>query len=202
MITAVTALGNQSQLIMTILFMFLGSILYLLIDHDLIKLSDELIIIVSIVCFCSLFFSIVIYFKPAILLKFLRNWQFVKSYIVRLESLDKLSLKTKMYVLMLAMVRYIIFYLQFYILIKGFNITVSLLELLIFVGLLYGIITFIPSPFMGNIGTREAMSIYLASTLLGLYAPLISFIIWLINVGLSALIGGCIYSYVIRKQSQ
>ena len=200
MITAVTALGNLSQLIVTIFFMISGSIIYLLIDHDLVVLSKELMLTIIPVYLLIFNLLIVIYFKPNLTFKYMHKWKLLKSYILRLESLDKLTVKTKVLVLMLAMFRYMIFYLQFYILIMYFNINISGIELLVFVGLLYGIITFVPSPFMGNIGTREALSIYLASSVLGLYAPVISFIIWLINVALSTLIGGCIYSFVTRKE--
>ena len=65
MITAVTALGNLSQLIVTILFMIIGSILYLLIDHDLVVLSKELmltIIPVYLLIYLRFFYSLSIFF--------------------------------------------------------------------------------------------------------------------------------------------
>ena len=76
-----------------------------------------------------------------------------------------------------------------------FDIEMDFIELFIFLSLLYGIVTFVPSPFLGNLGTREALALYIASTsTLGLFAPVISLIIWFINVGLSTFIGGVIYN--------
>ena len=132
----------------------------------------------------------------------MKRWKAVKNYILRLETLDQLSVKTKIYVLLLSMLRYLTFYLQFYILMSVLDLNISEIELLVFIGVLYGIITFVPSPFMGNIGTREALSIYLISGSIGLYAPLITFVIWLVNVALSTIIGGGIYSFIIRKEGK
>jgi len=201
MITAVTAIGNLAQLIITILFMLIGSALYIMIDNQLVEFSNEIIISIFMAYFILFISLVIIYLNPSIVLQFMTRWKTMKTYILRLQSLDKLSTKTKTYVLLLSMLRYMIFYLQFYIVTIGFDLNISAVELLVFIGLLYGIITFIPSPFMGNLGTREALSIYLASGVIGLYAPLISFIIWLVNVALSTLIGGALYSVLIKKEA-
>ena len=194
-------IGNLAQLIITILFMLIGSDLYIMIDNQLVEFSNEIIISIFMAYFILFISLVIIYLNPSIVLQFMTRWKTMKTYILRLQSLDKLSTKTKTYVLLLSMLRYMIFYLQFYIVTIGFDLNISAVELLVFIGLLYGIITFIPSPFMGNLGTREALSIYLASGVIGLYAPLISFIIWLVNVALSTLIGGALYSVLIKKEA-
>ena len=66
--------------------------------------------------------------------------------------------------------------------------------------MLYGFVTFIPSPFFGNLGTREAVALSITSVSgMGIVAPIISLIVWFVNVGFSSLIGGIIFSMTIKK---
>ena len=200
MITAVTALGNLAQLLTTVFFMIIGCILCLIIDHQLKEIPTEIVLMFMLIYLSLFFVLIIIYFRPSYLFKFMSRWELAKNYISRLNTLDQISIKNKSSVLILSMLRYFIFYLQFYVLIYFLELNISEIELFIFIGILYGIITFIPSPFMGNLGTREALSIYLASETIGLYAPIITFAIWLVNVALSTIIGGGLYSYILRKE--
>ena len=87
------------------------------------------------------------------------------------------------------MSRYWIFIFQYYILFKGLSISIDFIEVIILVGLLFGTVTFLPSFAPGNLGTREALSIFiLGGSALGIKFALVSFV-WLVNVAFSALIG-------------
>ncbi len=201
MITSITALGNLAQLLATIFFMSMSLVFYLLINHSLIHFSNLFIATLFVSYFLLFLALFVIYLKPSIVLKFIEKWNYLKNYTQRLKTLNKIGLKIKFIVLFLSGLRFMIFYLQYYLLLVAFQIELPGIELFIFLGLLFGLVTFIPSLFMGNIGTREAIALYLASSsLLGVFAPLISFLIWVVNVGISSLIGGLIYSYKKQKE--
>jgi len=92
--------------------------------------------------------------------------------------------------LSLSIIRYLIFIGQFYILLFVFGIDLELIELLIFIGLMYFVTTLIPSPILGNLGTRELVAIYLLSYYNQPESILVaSLLIWLINVIFPALLG-------------
>tara|TARA_A200000113_G_C8571605_1_gene259489 strand:- start:200 stop:475 length:276 start_codon:yes stop_codon:yes gene_type:complete len=90
---------------------------------------------------------------------------------------------------------------QYYILFLAFNIPVEFADVAIFVAVLFGLVTFIPSIAPGNLGTREAFSIFiLGGSVIGIQLSSIAFIVWVFNVLISALIGGFFLLNKNRKQ--
>ena len=200
LVTAITGLGNLAQLITTLLFMIIALLLYFFSDTKSIIFNDNDIYILEFVYFLLLFVVVLIYMKPSIAIRRFNKIKYIKEYANRLLILDDILFINKINVLLFSIIRYLIFALQYYILFVMFNINISISELMIFLGLLYGVVTFIPSPFLGNLGTREALALLFASIYgLGLVAPLTSLLVWFINVGISSLIGGIIFSVSLKK---
>ena len=113
-----------------------------------------------------------------------------KYFNISIDHLTSINSIKRIRVLFFAMSRYWIFIIQYYILFKGFNIPVNFIEVIILVGLLFGTVTFLPSFAPGNLGTREALSIFiLGGSALGIKFALVSFLVWSVNVAFSALIG-------------
>jgi uncharacterized membrane protein YbhN (UPF0104 family) len=107
--------------------------------------------------------------------------------------LDKISLSKRFRVLIFALLRYWIFILQYYILFSGFGLSIDCIQVIVLVSILFGIATFLPSIAPGNLGTREAVSIFiLGGSFLGVELSIVSFIVWIVNVVISALIGAVI----------
>ena len=194
-ITALTAVGNLSQLIATISFGLLSLICLTFLEHPFSSLDYNLLNTLLFIFFILLIAVVSIYIKPVLVLKVLEKVKYLNNYILRLSALKNIKIVLKFKVLSLSILRFLVFYLQYVIIIKFLAIDFNALDSLIFVGLLYGIVTFIPSPFFGNFGTREALALFLTSaTTIGIFGPFISFSVWLINVGLSTIIGGLILS--------
>ena len=102
--------------------------------------------------------------------------------------------------MLISIFRYFVFIIQYYILFLAFKIPIELVDVAIFVGILFGLVTFIPSFTPGNLGTREALSIFiLGGSVIGIQLSSISFIVWVINVAISALVGGLILLNKDRK---
>ena len=128
---------------------------------------------------------------------FNNNWhplinklKLIKYFNISTDHLTSISSIKKIRVLFFAMSRYWIFIFQYYILFKGLSISINFIEVVILVGLLFGTVTFLPSFAPGNLGTREALSIFiLGGSALGIKFALVSFLVWLVNVAFSALIG-------------
>ena len=200
LVTAITGLGNLAQLITTLIFMIIALFLYFIIGSNFVMINDAYIYILKFVYFLFLFVALVIYMKPSIAIKRFSKIKIIKTYANRLLILDDISFIIKIRVLLLSIIRYLIFALQYYILFICFNINISITELLVFLGLLYGTVTFVPSPFLGNLGTREAIALLFSSISgLGVIVPIISLLVWFINVGISSLIGGVIFSVSLKS---
>ena len=126
-------------------------------------------------------------------LRIIDRLSFLKKWKVTFGEINQLSVAVKIKALFFALSRYLIFILQYYVLIVVFDVPINFLQLAIFLGLLYGIVTLVPSLIPGNLGNREAFCVLLlGGGLIGLKISFISFLVWLINVGFSALIGGLV----------
>ena len=194
-ITALTAVGNLSQLIVTIFFGLLALLLLALLEHPFMFLNYTILCTLQFIFFILLIVVVSVYLNPTLFFKILGKVKYLNSYILRLAGLKNMNIRLKLNVLLLSVLRFLVFYLQYVIIIEFLSIDFNTIDCLIFVGLLYGIVTFIPSPFLGNFGTREALALYITSaTTIGILGPFISFLVWLINVGISTIIGGIILS--------
>jgi uncharacterized membrane protein YbhN (UPF0104 family) len=108
------------------------------------------------------------------------KWAFIGGY------KRKVSLK----MLFWASIRYFVFCLQLFLIFTLFEVELSILDFLIFIGTLYLFTTFIPSVIASNVGTREAIALLLLSGLnVDAQIVLSTLTLWLINMVLPAFVG-------------
>ena len=188
-VTISTISGNFYQLFITIIMAFCSFLyLYFFKTQFLLELKYYFLLLV--------FFYLFLVFLIGYTI-FNNNWhpivnklKLVKYFNISTDHLTSISSFKRIKVLFFAMSRYWIFIFQYYLLFKGFNIPVDFLDVIILVGLLFGTVTFLPSFAPGNLGTREALSIFiLGGSALGIKFALVSFLVWSVNVAFSALIG-------------
>ena len=188
-VTISTISGNFYQLFITIIMAFCSFLyLYFFKTQFLLELKYYFLLLV--------FFYLLLLFLIGYTI-FNNDWhpivnklKLVKYFNISTDHLNSISSFKRIKVLFFAMSRYWIFIFQYYLLLKGFNITVDFLDVIILVGLLFGTVTFLPSFAPGNLGTREALSIFiLGGSALGIKFALVSFLVWSVNVAFSALIG-------------
>ena len=188
-VTISTISGNFYQLFITIIMAFCSFLyLYFFKTQFLLELKYYFLLLVF-------FYSFLLFLIGYTI--FNNNWhpivnklKLVKYFNISTVHLNSISSFKRIKVLFFAMSRYWIFIFQYYLLLRGFNITVDFLDVIILVGLLFGTVTFLPSFAPGNLGTREAFSIFiLGGSALGIKFALVSFLVWSVNVAFSALIG-------------
>ena len=188
-VTISTISGNFYQLFITIIMAFCSFLyLYFFKTQFLLELKYYFLLLVF-------FYSFLLFLIGYTI--FNNNWhpivnklKLVKYFNISTVHLNSISSFKRIKVLFFAMSRYWIFIFQYYLLLRGFNITVDFLDVIILVGLLFGTVTFLPSFAPGNLGTREALSIFiLGGSALGIKFALVSFLVWSVNVAFSALIG-------------
>ncbi len=112
--------------------------------------------------------------------------------------LGNISLKKRLYVVLVSVLRYTVFIFQYYILFNGLMMSFDFFDAIILISLLFGMVSFLPSLAPGNLGTREAVSILLlGGTIVSVQFSSVSFLVWFFNVAISGLIGGLI---ILSKQ--
>jgi len=190
-ITTSTFFGNYIQLFVTVFFGLLGFLFLFQSPINQVGFIEnsflyKLILIAALVFLCFILLSlnrIVKYLKKS-------KFKFIQNIAFQLYFLEKLELRTIFVTLSWGIFRYIVFVLQFALLFMLFEVSISIFDIFIYVSVLFIFTTTIPSPLFGNLGTREAVSLLLLSSITDNYTIIIiSLSIWFLNVVFPALIG-------------
>ena len=190
LVTILTFFGNSYQLLITLIMSVLGLFWLVLYDFSYVFISDFQS--KALVLFYSLFLIILFGLLFNLnWLNYLNRFKWFYNWGSNFKDLNSIPIFIRLYVLVLSASRYFIFILQYYIFVVAFNLPVDLFQVTLCLGVLFGLVTLTPSFLPGNLGTREAICVLiLGGGVLGLQFSLISFMVWFINVGCSAIIGG------------
>ncbi len=190
--TILTIYGNSCQLFVTIIMGMFGFSAILLSDlkFEILQNFETAVLALFYFLFALVLFVALFNLKW---LKIFNKINIFKNWTDNLKQLKYVSNSTKISVLGFSFLRYFTFTLQFYLLGVGFDLGLSFSQLIIYLCLLFGVITLLPSLLPGNLGTKEAFSIFLlGGGVMAIQFSIICFVVWFINVGLSALVGGVI----------
>lgn len=198
--TVATITGNLSQLLITIL---MGSV-------ALIYFSDTIIvdflkwntiwIVISIILVLSIDITLlIIFFKfPSIENRLNRTLGIYRYPVIKhLNILAEYRMDELVIVLSFSFLRYLIYSVQFYLLLLAFQIDLSILDGMMVVFLVFFGITIIPSIAVAELGARALITLFVFQ-LIGQYSQTefefglvaATSTLWLINIALAALIGG------------
>ena len=202
--TITTWVGNAAQFVATLLFGTVGTFIYCSNDSFQWNFESEIILLKDTLFYLSLVITICAlcgYFMSGIIINWISKWSFAKS---RLEHLEKMNSFSKIQLakyLGISVLRYLVFIIQFHFLFKAFNVTLDYNETFVYVGVLYFIISFLPTLF-GKLGVRESILLILLAHLP--YSELqiisVSFTLWLINTIFPALLGAIITTQIKKEE--
>ena len=123
---------------------------------------------------------------------------FLKFMNQPVSYLGNISLKKRLYVVLVSVLRYTVFIFQYYILFNGLMMSFDFFETIILISLLFESFFFFLLWHLETLGTREAVSILLlGGTIVSVQFSSVSFLVWFFNVAISGLIGGLI---ILSKQ--
>lgn len=186
--TLVTVVENFSQLIITLLMGSLASFIYFKNYTDYpFYISFGFTVMLVIVSLISLvaFFNISLLDKPLSKIKWLSKKKAMFHVLSDYTSGELAK------VILGALLRYFIFTLQFYLLLRVFNFHESFLPTITMIAMTYLVITLVPTFLLTEIGVRGAAAVYFFSMVSYDNVPVLNavFSLWIINLGLPALIG-------------
>ncbi len=195
-------IGSLFQTIPTFLF-GLVSCLFLLYNNKLgnMKLSTVSIFLVA----ASLLILIVYLTRDKLKLKRVQTYLLRKLKIENISGyFDFARNYTKMEllsILLLSTLRYFTFLIQFYFVLHILSVEISAINVMFSVSAYYFILSFVPLVALADVGIRATVAI----ATIGLYSnnfaaiALASFLIWFVNVGIPALVGGGVVFVSKRK---
>lgn len=100
----------------------------------------------------------------------------------------------KLGVLLISLVRYVVYLLQFYIILSCFGLDLNPQEIIPAIAVVYLITTIIPSFLFGKLFVREVSALFVLTSF-GISTPVVLltvFILWVINLAIPALAGGIV----------
>ncbi len=190
-----TLVGSISQLIVT---MFLGTIgLFLLRNNfynatnQTLHLSLPLIDGVFYGCIALTTALIAVYFELSWLVRLLEKIPFVARYSFFIQKLEDFRWQELLKVLLISILRYIVFAVQYLLLLQVFNVGISSVTAFWLVTIMFLALAIVPSIALAELGVRGKISIFLfgvfSANTLGIVFT--SSAIWLINLVVPALAG-------------
>lgn len=184
-----TFIGGICQLIITLQAGLIGLLFY---QTSLNQTTT--IAIVATILTLSFF---LLYKSPLLLYKF-RTLQFINKYAERFIVLRDFSIHKLIKIYLLSVLRYTVFACQFYLLLKLCNVNLETSLLCISIAISFMLTTIIPSIALGELGIRGSVNLYLFSPnhLYDTQVLIASFLLWLINLAIPALIGAICSIYI------
>ena len=199
--TLATILGSAAQLISTLLFGILSLIIFLPHWLDLslsinqwayVGILFSALLVMFLIVFAYLNFSA---FTLIVQRLSGRAYQRIAHYA---EVFFWYSAAELLNILLISLLRYLIFSFQFYLLLRMFQIPVDYFHAMVLIGLVYIIMTIIPTIALSEMGVRGSVSLYVfhlyfnGQTLSETFSQQVvtaSSVLWLFNLAIPAFIG-------------
>lgn len=198
----VTIVGSISQLITTLMIGLIALLIFLP-QHVEESMYFNDYIYTGLIAFIAIavFLLLLFYFNISILSNFLvrftkKNWKKLRHH---LQAFSYFNQKELLNILLLSVLRYFIFTLQFHLLLGLFGVKIPLFDSIILISVFFFILTAIPTIALAEIGVRGSVSIFV----FGLYFTTMGYgsswfevgvfsassALWLINIVIPAIAG-------------
>ncbi len=189
--TGHTFLCVLAQMVVTITLGLVGAATYLPRNEYLLKDHPDSIMVTLAVSISTGLILVILFFSIDRLSGFFQRFRWLKVFHPFLVALQGVSFKDKAFLLLFSTIKFLTYITQFYLVLNFFDINLNAFTGLSAVALIQLILHFVPVPTVGDLGVRGSVSILI----LGPYTsdvPAIvftTFIIWIINIMIPALIG-------------
>ncbi len=140
---------------------------------------------------CIVTMSLFLFFNVEYIAKHWKSWNFIQKIIPYRPEKFSLSKREIGFLVFLSAVRFFVFSIQFYLLMKLFDLGLDLKESLVLIALYFFLISLIPTYALSELGVRGSVAISLFGPFgmgsAGILAA--SLLLWMINLAIPALTG-------------
>ena len=132
-----------------------------------------------------------LYFKPSIIIGKLTRWFISNNTKQSITNVAKMTSPFKLKILLISLLRYSVFCIQYYFLFLAFNIQTTPLVLFSLISSTFLLTTLIPSFFFGKLFVRESAAVFIFSlaNISVTIVLVVAFLLWLINLAIPAIFG-------------
>ncbi len=133
----------------------------------------------------------VLFFNPTLISRIFSSIPFLQSYKGHVEILNKFSPALLLKALLLSLARYVIFSLQFFLVLQFFQVTIPFAEGCIMIALTFFTVTAIPTITFTEISIRGSAALVFIGLLSNNHTGIIaaSLLLWIINVAIPSMAG-------------
>ena len=187
----ITILGSMSQLLITIVLGIIGFLIYMNYYPSEINYSPFVFYFLVFIVSTANVLLIITFLNTPLLTTLLNKVSFLSKYEKYLEVFSYYSSIELTNLLLLSFSRYIVFTLQFYLLLIIFGVSIPFFEAIMMILLSFFVMTLLPTTALTELGIRGSVAIYfigmLSDNKIGILTS--SFGLWVINLAIPALIG-------------
>lgn len=187
-----TFLGNASQLLVTILMGAIALLFYLPGYTDINRQQAPYIYFTFVIIVLLMLVALPLaYFNVSLLNSFVKKIKLLNKVQHYLEALNEYSITELTKILLLSFFRYVVFTVQFYLLLKLYGVELSFKEGFIMIALTFFAITAIPTYTVTELGVRGSAALAFIGLLSNNSTGIItaSFALWIINIAIPAIAG-------------
>ena len=180
-----TFLGAYAQGIATLLFGVIG--LYITLNHFINVPFIRLALIITIIFLLLIIF---LFFNPAAFRYLTNKVPFIKRKDV-FGFMDEFSFSMMLSVLGISMIRYFVFFVQYYLILTAFHIEFNMLSDIFLIAVCFFVTSTIPTILISEIGVRGSTALFIFGFISDdtMAIVLSSIVLWGINVAFPAIIG-------------
>ncbi|HAM99026.1 MAG TPA: hypothetical protein DCQ26_10495 [Marinilabiliales bacterium] len=192
-----TMIGNLTQLLVTLSVGLVFSPFFLQRFPNSININTHWVYLFSLL---QLVLGFLVIIKWKAIIQMVRHWPILKKYPAFFKGFENYAKKDFFWILGLSLFRYLVFGMQFYLLLTLFNVSVTKSEAVLGITQFYFLMTLIPTFAMSELGIRGSV----AMVIFGLFTPITvgvlaaSVVLWFMNLAIPALFGAIfLYQYKI-----
>ena len=187
----ITILCSMAQLLTTIIF---GSFAFFILHEQFLE-AQYFIVEISrfslLVLFVLNILFVLAYFNIAFLINFLWKFSFFNFLRQYINVISLFNYKDLLVTFLYSVFRYLVFSIQFLILLHVFNVDISLYDAILSIMLVFFFITLTPTITIAEIGVRGSMALLVflkfSTNVIGILSSI--FLLWIINLIIPAIIG-------------
>ena len=189
--TGYTFLCILAQMVTTVTIGLIGAATYLPSNDYLLKDNQQAWLITLSVSVISGLILVVLFLSIDHLSGYSQRFRWLKNFRPFLSALQGVSFKDKTFLLLFSLIKFLTYITQFYLILHFFGIQIPAFKGLSAVALIYLILHFLPIPTVGDLGVRGSVSILILSPYTTEIPAVVftTFVIWIINIMIPALIG-------------
>jgi hypothetical protein len=181
----------MAQMVMTVALGLMGAAIFFATNWQRMQVQKNSLLLSILIAGVLGLILIILFFILDKLTGFLQRFRWLKAIYPFLRSLEGISSRDKVFLLIISTLKFLTYVLQFYVILLFFGVTIGLVQGTAAISLIYMILHFLLVPTVGDLGVRGSVSLLI----IGVFTPDVpaivftTFAVWIINIMIPSIIG-------------